>query len=86
MPAGPRGGGTPVPCDPPKRLVSTGPYAYIGNPMQTAMALILGWAFIAWTMRLPVLRPFLQLITDAVGGGPRLIARRPSRVTEESSG
>jgi protein-S-isoprenylcysteine O-methyltransferase Ste14 len=39
-----RGGGTPVPFDPPKRLVITGPYAYIANPMQTAMTLVfLGW-------------------------------------------
>jgi hypothetical protein len=33
-----------VPFDPPKRLVITGPYAYIANPMQTAMTLVfLGW-------------------------------------------
>ena len=29
-----RGRGTPVPFDPPKRLVTAGPYAYVGNPMQ----------------------------------------------------
>lgn len=29
-----RGGGTPVPFDPPRRLVTTGVYAYVGNPMQ----------------------------------------------------
>jgi protein-S-isoprenylcysteine O-methyltransferase Ste14 len=39
-----RGGGTPVPFDPPKRLVTTGPYAYIANPMQTAMTLV----FLCW--------------------------------------
>ncbi|HEX7276574.1 MAG TPA: hypothetical protein VF244_04305, partial [Acidimicrobiales bacterium] len=28
------GGGTPVPLDPPLRLVTAGPYAYVANPMQ----------------------------------------------------
>ncbi|MER7134653.1 isoprenylcysteine carboxylmethyltransferase family protein [Streptosporangium saharense] len=31
------GGGTPLPYDPPGRLVVTGPYAYVRNPMQAAM-------------------------------------------------
>ena len=39
-----RGGGTPVPFDPPKRVVASGPYAYIRNPMQFSAALVmLGW-------------------------------------------
>ncbi|TNY35111.1 methyltransferase family protein [Thermomonospora catenispora] len=33
------GRGTPLPYDPPSRLVTTGPYAYLRNPMQTAMTL-----------------------------------------------
>ncbi len=39
-----RGEGTPVPFDPPRRLVTTGVYRYVANPMQTAAALtLLGW-------------------------------------------
>ncbi len=36
----------------------------------------LGWAFVGWTIRLPLVRQFIQLVTDAVGGGPRRIGRR----------
>jgi protein-S-isoprenylcysteine O-methyltransferase Ste14 len=36
-----RGGGTPVPFDPPRRLVTTGIYAYVANPMQLSAALTL---------------------------------------------
>ncbi|MGL4746089.1 MAG: methyltransferase family protein [Dermatophilaceae bacterium] len=35
------GGGTPFPWDPPARLVMTGPYAYIRNPMQAGACLLL---------------------------------------------
>lgn len=43
-----RGGGTPVPFDAPRRIVTTGVYAYVGNPMQLSavlMLLMLGVAF-----------------------------------------
>jgi protein-S-isoprenylcysteine O-methyltransferase Ste14 len=36
-----RGGGTPVPLDPPHRLVSSGIYSYVRNPMQIAGVLTL---------------------------------------------
>lgn len=38
-----RGWGTPFPLDPPVKLVTTGTYAYISNPMQVSQALIYLW-------------------------------------------
>lgn len=35
-----RGRGTPLPYDPPERLVVSGPYAYVRNPMQLSMVLV----------------------------------------------
>lgn len=35
-----RGRGTPFPFDPPKRLVCTGPYAYLANPIQMCACLL----------------------------------------------
>jgi protein-S-isoprenylcysteine O-methyltransferase Ste14 len=36
-----RGGGTPFPWDPPSRLVASGPYAYVANPMQLSMTVLM---------------------------------------------
>jgi protein-S-isoprenylcysteine O-methyltransferase Ste14 len=36
-----RGRGTPLPFDPPRHLVTTGPYAYVANPMQLSAAVLL---------------------------------------------
>ena len=36
-----RGGGTPVPFDPPRRIVTSGVYAYVRNPMQLSAVLLL---------------------------------------------
>jgi protein-S-isoprenylcysteine O-methyltransferase Ste14 len=42
------GNGTPVPLDPPRRLVITGPYAYVANPMQVGGTFILAeWGVLA---------------------------------------
>lgn len=47
-----RHGGTPIPFDPPPRLITRGPYAYVANPMQLSVALLLvawgGWLTSAW--------------------------------------
>lgn len=45
------GGGTPFPWDPPDRLVTTGPYAYLANPMQvgaTGLVLVLAAGARSW--------------------------------------
>jgi protein-S-isoprenylcysteine O-methyltransferase Ste14 len=36
-----RGKGTPIPYDPPKLLVVSGPYRYVSNPMQLSCALVM---------------------------------------------
>ena len=40
-----RGGGTPIPFDPPRRLVVSGIYRYIANPMQLSCVLVM----LAWS-------------------------------------
>ncbi|MDP9121694.1 MAG: isoprenylcysteine carboxylmethyltransferase family protein, partial [Acidobacteriota bacterium] len=38
----------------------------------------LGYAILGWMLRLPLLRPLLQLLTDASGGGPRPVPQTPT--------
>jgi protein-S-isoprenylcysteine O-methyltransferase Ste14 len=45
-----RGGGTPFPFDAPKRLVRSGVYAYVRNPMQLATALLFLMTANVWLM------------------------------------
>jgi len=46
-----RGRGTPLPYDPPQRLVTSGVYAYVANPMQLATCLLLvGWGALLGSM------------------------------------
>jgi protein-S-isoprenylcysteine O-methyltransferase Ste14 len=42
-----RGRGTPLPFDPPKRLVTSGVYSYVANPMQLSASLVLAIAGVA---------------------------------------
>jgi len=60
-----RGGGTPIPYDPPKRLVASGIYRYVANPMQLACTLtILLWALL---LRCPwlLLEPAIAVVYSA---------------------
>jgi protein-S-isoprenylcysteine O-methyltransferase Ste14 len=42
-----RGRGTPIPFDPPRRLVRSGIYRYVTNPMQLSAALVItGWGWV----------------------------------------
>ncbi|MBI3830612.1 MAG: hypothetical protein HY291_13915 [Planctomycetes bacterium] len=46
-----KGSGTPLPLDPTRKLVMTGPYAYVRNPMQLSgvgVAIVLAIAFESW--------------------------------------
>ena len=54
-----RGDGTPIPYDPPKRLVTSGIYRYVANPMQVSCTLVMfcwagilqnGWLLLAAAM------------------------------------
>jgi protein-S-isoprenylcysteine O-methyltransferase Ste14 len=50
-----RSGGTPYPWDPPQRLVTTGPYAYLANPMQASVVVMLALLAIgtqSWSLAL----------------------------------
>ena len=60
------GRGTPLPYDPPQRLVTTGPYAYCRTPMQTSIcAMLSAVAVVALDLRLAV----AAVVSVAYGGG-----------------
>ncbi|WP_037185588.1 methyltransferase family protein [Rhodococcoides fascians] len=60
------GGGTPFPWDPPIRLVTTGPYAYVANPMQASAVVLL--LILAGLFREPFLAG-AALLAGAFGAG-----------------
>jgi protein-S-isoprenylcysteine O-methyltransferase Ste14 len=59
-----RGGGTPLPLDPPQRLVVEGPYAWIRNPMHVGLVTFL--AGIALLFRSPFLIAYAVVIAGIV--------------------
>ena len=61
-----RGNGTPLPYDPPQRLVTSGAYAYVTNPMQLSMTVVL--LGLAAIMRNPFLAA-AALLATAYGSG-----------------
>ena len=53
-----RGGGTPIPYDPPVRLVTSGIYRYVANPLQlscTLVMLVWPWLLHNWLLVIPAL-------------------------------
>ena len=77
------GGGTPFPWDPPTRLVVTGPYAYLANPMQlsgVALLLVAAFAVGSWSLAAGAV---LAVAFSAVVAGPHeqaaMLARWGSR-------
>jgi protein-S-isoprenylcysteine O-methyltransferase Ste14 len=64
-----RGGGTPYPWDPPGRFVTTGPYAYLANPMQVgAVALMMLTALVTGSAALAVGAASAVAFSAAVAG------------------
>ncbi|MEV8377414.1 methyltransferase [Kribbella sp. NPDC056861] len=64
-----RGGGTPYPWDPPGALVTTGPYAYVANPMQLSavlMLLLLAVGTHSWSLAVAAVGTvaFAQFVAD----------------------
>src|SRR6266581_8854732 len=60
-----RGGGTPLPFDPPRRVVTSGPYAYLANPMQAAACLVLVTLALVLTSGWLVVAAFIDVVYGA---------------------
>ncbi|MGV9712198.1 methyltransferase family protein [Gordonia sp. NPDC003424] len=73
-----RHGGTPYPWDPPTRLVTTGPYAFVANPMQLCGTVIL--ALLGVVLWLPALAA-AALIAAAFSSGLAAFVENDSLTT-----
>ena len=63
------GHGTPVPLDPPRRLVATGPYAYVANPMQVGGTFILAeWGVLVGSLAVVAAAVMAALFSAGVAG------------------
>ena len=63
------GGGTPLPLDPPRRLVTEGPYRYVRNPQGIAMTLmVMGEIIIVRSALLCLMLPLTLLYLEALVG------------------
>ena len=74
-----RGRGTPMPLDPPRRLVVVGPYRYVRNPMYVAgLLVLLGQAMLYGTTSLLWYAAAFALVTHlfVVGYEERTLGRR----------
>lgn len=63
------GGGTPLPLDPPRRLVTEGPYRFVRNPQAVAMALmVMGELLVVQSALLWLMLPLTLLYLEALVG------------------
>jgi protein-S-isoprenylcysteine O-methyltransferase Ste14 len=61
-----KGLGTPIPWDPPRRLVDSGPYAFVANPMQIS-GILLTLALLFYRFSWPALLYFVDVVAMVVG-------------------
>ncbi len=57
-----KGRGTPIPFDPPQKLVTTGIYSYVANPLQVSTMMIfisIMFAYKSWMMLFPIFVVFV---------------------------
>jgi protein-S-isoprenylcysteine O-methyltransferase Ste14 len=65
------GSGTPLPFDPPRRLVTEGPYRFVRNPQAIAIALmVLGEIFVIESATLWLMLPLTFIYLELVVGPP----------------